>query len=84
MYLKLLGGGQSPKSGTCLFKLDWGHGTDVRPIYRLDSSVSEKFEIFVVFSVILLSLAEEIRKRTNEKACLQTNRLANNASNKPC
>ena len=46
MYLKLLSGGQSPKSGTCLFKLDWGRGTDVRPIYRLDSSVSEKFEIF--------------------------------------
>ena len=46
MYLKLLGGGESPKSGTCLFKLHWGRGTDVRPIYRLDSSVLEKFEIF--------------------------------------
>ena len=46
MYLKLLGGGQSPKSGKCLFKLHWGRGTDVRPINRLDSSVSENFEIF--------------------------------------
>ena len=46
MYLKLLGGGQSPKSGTCLFKLDWGRSTVVRRINRLDSSVSEKVEIF--------------------------------------
>ena len=46
MYLKLLSGEQSPKSGTCLFKLHWGRGTDVRPINRLDSSVSEKVEIF--------------------------------------
>ena len=69
MYLKTFGWGQSPKSGTCLFKLNWGRSTDVRPINRLDSSVSEKFEIFGCIQCNLLSLAEEIRKRTNEKAC---------------
>ena len=61
MYLKLLGGGQSPKSGTCLFKFNWGRGTDVRPINRLDSSVSEKFEIFgcIQCNVVVISRRDQ-------------------------